>query len=188
MTININDFKLKITNYITDRLSNMEDGTIQQDILLDDYIANNSKTIIRAKRLKQIQMIIGDLWQVAVGLYPGYINIGSGHTCGLDVLHETNIRALELKNRYNTDNSSARKNNYKKLSEFKKQNPDCECIYGVANDTIKKGRRKEIIVDEQKIIYLSGDLLFTHIFGDDKELILNTMKNVVNEFVGSTSN
>ena len=112
------------------------------DILLNRYFENHKKEIKNSLTIKQIQMKIGNIWQIAIGYYTDFKFLGNGHHTGLDIKNKNRKIIMELKNRYNTDNHSAKKSNYDKLARYKKKHDNYECIYGVINcrtlDGIKK--------------------------------------------------
>jgi hypothetical protein len=145
---------------------------ILEDILLNNYIKKNENIIKQSKKLKQIQMNIGKIWQLTIGNYKHFIDLGEGHITGLDVKSDKLKIIMEIKNRYNTDNASAKKANYDKLVKFKINNPDYKCIYAIINDKTKNGKEEIKIYNEYEIIYLSGNKLFEFIFGSYKDKII----------------
>jgi hypothetical protein len=159
---------------------------ISSDILLEDYINNNKELMENARHLKHIQMRIGFIWQSAIGNFKSFKDLGVGHYTGLDIISHRRKIIMELKNRYNTDNSSSRKTNFDKLIRFKKANPDYTCIYGVINDINIKGIHKVIQHEGIDIQYYSGDELLKYVFGKDCHqikniLILNVNKHLINK-------
>ena len=151
--------------------------TLIKDILLDEYIGANKISFDITKRIKQVQMKIGNIWQILIGEYKDFQNLKIGHVTGLDAISEKRKIVMEIKNRYNTDNSSARKSNYDKLSNYKHDHPDFECIYGVINDT--KDCVKAINHNNQEIKYYSGRYLLDYVFGNDKENVLKIINAVL---------
>ena len=90
---------------------------------------------------------------------------------------------MEIKNRYNTDNSSAKNNNFTKLAKYKKQHPKYNCIYAIINDTKPQGQIKIIEHNDIEIKYYSGRCLFEYIFGDNTDIILNTLHNIIDSYI-----
>lgn len=80
------------------------------------------------------QMRVGHLWQTIIGDYQDYENLSSKHYSGLDIRNRRKKVIIELKNRYNTENHSSRKQNYDKLAQYKKYHPNYTCIYAVVNE------------------------------------------------------
>ena len=64
----------------------------------------------------------GQIAQIAIGNWIGWIDLKIGHVTGLDCIRKDNSIALELKNRHNTCNSSSEKVVKNKLSKYKKEN------------------------------------------------------------------
>ena len=128
-------------------------------------------------------MKIGNIWQIAIGNYKDFKDLKTGHTSGLDILSEKNEIIMEIKNRYNTDNKSARDKNYDKLVAFKNKNPKYTCIYGIINDKKPLGCKKIIIHNGVEIIYYSGRCFLKFIFGDNIDFILKFINRKIFEEV-----
>ncbi len=83
---------------------------------------------------------------------------------------------MELKNRTNTDNASAKKSNLDKLSEFKKNHPDYTCIYATINATTEektlKGGVKKILHNQVEIEQYTGYALLEFVFKENTEVVL----------------
>lgn len=167
--VNINDKIKKLFK------SSKYNNDILEDILLDCYIKKNENVIRGAKKLKQLQMNIGKIWQIVIGNYENFIDLGEGNKTGLDIRSDKLKIIIELKNRYNTDNASSKKSNYDKLTKFKKANPDYKCIYAVINDKTKIGKEEIVIHNGFEITYLSGNKLLTFIFGNNKDTIIKNL-------------
>lgn len=159
------------------------DDELLSDILLDLVIKEHEKKFRDTKIIKQIQMKIGELWQIAIGNWNQMEDLGTGHKTGLDILSKDRKIIIELKNRYNTDNSSSRKANNNKLAKFKKDNPDYKCIYGIINDKTAEGKHYKYIHDTQELEYMSGDIFLTFIFGEYKEKILILLKELISNYI-----
>lgn len=74
--------------------------------------------------------------------------------------------AIELKNSFNTDNSSAKKHNYQKLKAFAMKHSGYTVIYGVIN--AQNGKAEDKIVEET-IRYMSGTLFLQLIFAPNSD-------------------
>jgi len=116
---------------IKDKLHRKTNNDVTYDIL-DTPLTSEYKMI--SLKEKQKQMKIGEIWQIALGNFYGFEDLGIGHETGLDIISHSRKIAIELKNRTNTDNASAKKSNLDKLAKFKKEHPDFLCIYGNVND------------------------------------------------------
>ncbi len=134
------------------------------------------------RKLKYKQMCVGQIWQKLIGHCEGFINLGQGHPTKLDIMtSSTNpIKCIiELKNRYNTCNSSSKETTYNNLIEFKKTHLDHEVIFGIINCNTTNNCGKDYIVNHKgyDIRYLSGDKFLQFIFGDDFRQIIDLLKN-----------
>jgi hypothetical protein len=78
-----------------------------------------------------------------------------------------NSAIMELKNKYNTNNSSSKKAVLDKLAAYKKYNPKTECILGVANPKFTKKQKSlttNITHNNFKLKELQGKELFSYVF------------------------
>jgi hypothetical protein len=162
---------------ICDTLSREEKEVLTYDLLDTEKRKKNKLIVLKEK---QYQMKIGEIWQEVLGNYKTFKNLKVGHETGLDLIsHERKI-AVEIKNRTNTDNASARKANLDKLAKFKKENPEYTCVYANINaDTEKKtlqGSTKIIIHNDVEIEHKIGMEFLRFILEDDTELIVNFVK------------
>lgn len=66
-----------------------------------------------------------------IGLINDINDLGQGDETGLDLYSKKRKFIIELKNRFNTDNSSSRKANFNKLAKYKEKHKNFDCIYGV---------------------------------------------------------
>ena len=74
-----------------------------------------------AHNIRQTQMKEGDIAQVVLGNWYEWEDLGTGHDSGLDIRKPDNSAIIELKNKWNTCNSSSAKAVNDKLSEYKKK-------------------------------------------------------------------
>src|SRR5690625_1134875 len=98
------------------------------DCLLKDYIKNHPNEIELMQKIKFCQMKIGEIWQAVFGLVKHFEDLRVGHPSGLDIRSKKLKIIMELKNSYNTDNSSSRKAKFDCLCEYIKQNPKYQPI------------------------------------------------------------
>ena len=149
--------------------------------ILDSRNSLRNKAIILKE--KQYQMKIGEIWQEAIGSFPGFTNLYVGDKTGLDVISTSNKIIIELKNRTNTDNSSSKKANLDKLACFKQSHPEYTCIYGCINaDTKEKtfhGKKQYIYHNGVVIEHQIGFVFLRTIFGDHTESIIEFIKEKV---------
>ena len=164
---------MKIEEYL--KKSKYNDD-ILEDELLDNFIKNNSEGMKFSKKLKQLQMNAGNIWQIVIGNYDTFEDLHTSHSSGCDVKSNTRKIIIELKNRYNTDNYSSKKTNLDKLAKYKHDNPEWTCIYGIINDKTKEGKSEIIKHNDFEITYLSGQTLMNFIFGKHKDFICSSVK------------
>ncbi len=160
-----------------------ENNVPTYDILDTEKIQKNKLISLKEK---QRQMKVGEIWQIIIGNYDGFINLKSRHKSGLDILSHTRKLAIELKNRTNTDNSSSRKTNFDKLSKFKKENPEYICIYANINDDTETktllGFNKKIIHNEVEIEHKVGYQFLKFIFEENTDDIIKFVKNTIDKY------
>jgi hypothetical protein len=175
---NIEKYFENIKGEIKKILSRPVKEEVPFDIL--DSEQDTSNYLISLK-MKQKQMKYGEIWQMVIGNYDKFTDLKIGHNTGLDIISVERKIIMELKNRYNSDNASSKKSNFDKLTNYKKMNPEYTCIYGIINDKTKEGQTKKIQHNELEIEYYSGEKLFTLIFGENKEKIIEFVKEIVKQ-------
>jgi len=177
---NIDEYIIKINKKIQDYLKKSKyNDNILEDELLDNFIKNNPEGMKFSKKLKQLQMNVGNIWQIVIGNYNTFEDLFTSHSTGCDIKSDSRKIIIELKNRYNTDNASSKKSNLDKLVKFKKENPDWNCIYGIINDKTKEGKTEIIKHNDFEITYLSGNKLMKFIFDKDAEFIIDSVKKQI---------
>lgn len=174
----LDDYLISINKKIEKLLSQSKyNDDILDDILLNNFIKSNTEQIKFTKKIKQLQMNVGKIWQIVIGNYNNFSDLGEGHETGLDVKSDKLKIIMEIKNRHNTDNASSKKTNLSKLAKFKKLNPDYTCIYAVINDKTKEGKDEFITHDDVNIRYLSGNKLLEFVFDLDKDKIITNLEH-----------
>ena len=173
---NIEEYLEKIRIKILYILNRKQNDIVPYDILDTDV---DIEHLLIELRNKQRRMKYGEIWQMVIGEYYKFEDLKKGHITGLDILSSERKIIIELKNRYNTDNSSSLKTNLDKLSKFKLSNKDYTCIYGVINEKNNIGIKKTIFHKDIEIMYLSGNYLFDFIFQEHKDIILNNVKDYI---------
>ena len=153
-----------------------------------DILDDESEIIMTMKmeelKRKQITMKYGEIWQVVIGNFPGWEDLAIGHETEWDLRRLDNTAIVELKNKYNTCNSGGKKDLERKLTNYKKCNPNTECIWGIINE--KKGNRchkKVYNVNDESIIKWQGkDFLkycLTYEGIDYTEIIIKELKEIL---------
>lgn len=153
--------------------------------ILDNIISQKDKLI--ALRVKHRTMKIGDIWQMVLGNYNSFEDLGTGHKTGLDIVSHSRKIIAEVKTRTNTDNASSRKANKDKLACYKKAYPEYECIYAMVNSNTeqktKKGSVKIIQHNGVEIKeYIGIDHLLRYIFGSDTDVIIDFVQKTIYEY------
>lgn len=119
----------------------------------------------KAFNIKQKEMRAGAIAQICLGNFIGYTDLCRGHVTGLDIIKNDNTIIGEIKNNYNTMNSSSKKGVCDKLAKYKKNNPDTLCFIGIINPKPKqKCLRNKIIHNGVELEMIYGDELFKMIF------------------------
>lgn len=162
-------------------LRDLRDKAVLSDIAMDDFIRKNSEGYRQYNRFNIMQSNAGRLWQRVIGDYNDNQDLSTGHPSGLDILNTREKFVMELKNRYNTDNSSSKKQNFFKLSEFKRQNPDYRCIYGVMNEKNRGAKCYSFLHNGQELVYMSGEILLRHLFGSDRDLVVGIVQSICSD-------
>lgn len=136
-----------------------------------------------AHQQRQLDMLQGHIFQSIFGCVQGSVDMGNKDDTGLDIVNNQNKYVLEVKNAYNSDNSSSRDSNYNKLYKYKEKHNDYRCIYAVVNDNKNhiNGRHFLICYKEYEIEYMSGNKLFEFVFGKDYEYIIEFIKKIYEE-------
>lgn len=155
------------------------------DILLEEYYNAHGEHLHQSEMIRFIQMKTGLLWQMVIGSYDKNEDLKIGHQTGLDIINTTRKYVIELKNKHDTDNSSARKANFQKLAKFRKKHPDYECIYGTINDIDKMGKTKTVTVGKETVTYMSGRVLLDYIFGKNTDIIVSMLKKKIQEHIAN---
>ena len=118
-----------------------------------------------AFEIRQRQMKEGDIAQVCIGAFYGWKNLGVGHPTGLDCMKCDNSVIMELKNKYNTCNSSSQKTLLDKLAKYKKNNPNTLCVWGIVNPKPNCTKLTDTIVHNGMVIKkIQGADLFKLVF------------------------
>ena len=123
------------------------------------------KSLEISHKIRQKQMKEGELAQIIIGNWFGWMDLGVGHSSGLDCKKKDNSIIMDVKNKWNTCNSGSQKALFDKLSKYKKENPSTRCIWAIINP--KPGCKKlceKIIYDGVEIEKVQGEELFKLIF------------------------
>lgn len=168
---------------LTDNVKRILSRPVKVEIPTDILDTDEHKEKLRTSTdVKRRQMKCGAIWQCEIGNWEGWEDLGTGHSSGLDIRSVEKKIIGELKNRWNTDNSSSKCRNHQKLLNYKRAHPEYTCIYGHVNDKTPKGRIEIEIVDGVEITHYYGAALLDFIFGEHKDLVVSTIKSAIVEF------
>lgn len=121
-----------------------------------------------AFRIRQLQMKEGEIAQKILGSFLGWEDLGVGHTSGLDIRKQDNSCIMEIKNKWNTCNSGSQKAVLDKLADYKRNNPNTVCVWGIVNPKPNSKTFKETIIHNGlEIIKLQGYQLFSYVMTID---------------------
>jgi hypothetical protein len=187
---NDNDSEFSIIEYyklldkkIYNILSRPKNNILTYDIL---DTKKSKKNKLMARREKQRQMKVGEIWQEVLGNYDGCVNLNTRNETGLDIISYTKKFVIELKNRTNTDNASSKKSNLEKLAKFKRDNPDYICIYANVNadtkDKTLKGYTKKLSHNGIEIEHMVGYEFLEFILGSNTESVIDFVKCKIDEY------
>ncbi|NDE15326.1 hypothetical protein EBZ80_10390 [bacterium] len=91
---------------------------------------------------------------------------------------------MEVKNATNTDNSSSRTAKLSLLAAHKRDHPDFTAVYGCIFDHRKRdgSSDKWICHNGQWIRVLTGHALFRFLFGDEADVVRETVEHAVRAY------
>lgn len=138
--------------------SNFEEWSTSEIIRQNDKTINNK---------------IGEFHQILLGKVDGWVDLGIGDETEIDLKNEENTIFIELKNKYNTMNSSSTKTCREKLENVLKEYPNAITYWAyVINKNYKSEERVWIYKghEDERIRRISGDKLYEMITGDPQSL------------------
>ena len=177
-------YKKHIRNEILHLLNKSVKPYIHENTLLGNYHDEHIEKIKTSFEIRQKQMKEGMIAQMMMGYFIGWENLEKGHSSGLDIRKKDNSIIIELKNKYNTCNSSSQKAILDKLVEYKKKNPNTRCIWGIINEKQNEKRLHKFIVHNGYIIEkIQGRRLLSIVFTldgiDYTNHVINYVKNIM---------
>lgn len=182
-TFNITDYFEKMDANIRAIMQRPEKDNLTYDIL-DTENTRKHKLIAHLERLRVMKQ--GEIWQTMIGNFHTFTDLKVGHPTGLDILSEERKIAMELKNRTNTDNHSAKKSNMNKLAKFKRENPEYTCVYANINDSTEaktmNSQPKTIVWEGAEIQVLTGTSLLRFIFGENVDAVIEFTRNTIDKY------
>ena len=155
----------KIRSLIRQKLDTNRKEYIHKPTLFGDNSEECIKKMETALKIKQIQMKEGEIGQLIIGNFIGWVDLKTGHSSKLDCMKTDGSIIIEIKNRHNTCNGGSRKTVHDNLSNYKKNHPNTRCILGILNPRKNcKLLKKTIQHDGVEIERIEGDELLKLIF------------------------
>ena len=127
------------------------------------------QSLVTAFKVRQLQMKEGEIGQIVLGNLPGWEDLKTGHSSGLDCRKLDNSQIMEVKNKYNTvKGSDIKKSLLPTLAKYKNANPRTECIWAIINPKPdQKNLSETIVFDDVEILKLQGKELFSYVMTYD---------------------
>ena len=176
----LNDYKRRITPIVLGIINRKPKEFVWEPTFLGNSSEEAKRREETAFKERQIKMKEGDIAQVMIGNWHGYEDLGIGHATGVDCRKLDNTQILEIKNKYNTCNSGSAKTVKDKLAEYKNNNPNTECIWGIINPKSGvSGKTTAIQHNGVEIQQLQGEDLFRKIFVIDGYDYTNDVRKIV---------
>lgn len=132
-----------------------------------------SKLELTRQQDKTINNKIGEFHQELLGKVDGWVDLGVGDETEIDLKKEDNSVFIELKNKYNTMNSSSEKTCRDKLEKVIEKYPNARAYWAyVINKDYKSEDRtwRYKKREDERIRRISGDKLYEMITGDPDAL------------------
>ncbi|MEE0025604.1 Eco47II family restriction endonuclease [Methanobrevibacter sp.] len=175
---------LKESKNTIDEFKTIFDVCVNQ-ISFDEWL----KFELTRQQDKTINNKIGEFHQELLGKVNGWADLGIGDETEIDLKKEDNTVFIELKNKYNTMNSSSEKTCREKLEKVIEKYPDATAYWAYV---ITKNYKSECRVwkyqqrEDERIKRISGDRLYAMITGDTQALekTFNAIPKAIVEILG----
>ena len=171
------------------------------DIYSNRFNLNDWKNFeIPRQHDKKASNRIGDFHQNLLGRVDGWVNLGRGHPTGMDLKKEDDTIWMELKNKYNTMNSSSLRDTRFKCEELAEKYPNAKVYwayivsqnYESFDKTWVYRDNKENVVHEinDNIRNIAGKNVYTLVTGDETafEQLFNALPKAINDIKKSKYN
>lgn len=171
----------KLIDEVYEKYSNKNIQTILDDKfkkLFDMHFYNlnenewNNHELMRIHD-KAVNNYIGYFHQKLLGSIKGYINTDNypklKKKYGVDLINKEKNIYIELKNKFNTMNSSSKRDCIQKLKKITENDSNAKCYIGIVNDN--RDRYEQL---EKNIYIISGNKLYDMITGEK-----NSMENIL---------
>lgn len=164
------------------------------DIYSNRFNLNDWKNFeIARQHDKKASNRVGDFHQNLLGRVDGWVNLGRGHPSGMDLKKEDDSIWIELKNKYNTMNSSSLRDTRFKCEELAEKYPNAKIYwayivssnYDSFDITWKYSDNKKGITHElnENIRNIAGKDVYTLVTGDETafEQLFNALPKAIND-------
>ena len=171
------------------------------DIYSNRFNLNDWKNFeIPRQHDKKASNRIGYFHQNLLGRVDGWVNLGRGHPTGMDLKKEDDTIWMELKNKYNTMNSSSLRDTRFKCEELAEKYPNAKVYwayivsqnYESFDKTWVYRDNKENVVHEinDNIRNIAGRNVYTLVTGDETafEQLFNALPKAINDIKKSKYN
>lgn len=178
-SLDINTFYKNKIDVFKWTFDNAFGGLSEEEMILLELNRQIDKTISNA---------IGDFHENILGGIKGFER---GRLSGYDIKAEDNTLFAELKNKYNTMNSSATESVYQKLSSFAKNYPNSKCYLvqilcqsSFNNEWFGKINGKNY--KHERVYIISGDRFYGLLTGDSKALfkLYECLPSAISKYLG----
>jgi hypothetical protein len=157
-------------------------GLSEEEMLLLELNRQIDKTISNA---------IGEFHENILGGIKGFQR---GKQSGYDIKADDNTLFAELKNKYNTMNSSATESVYQKLSSFAKNNPNAKCylVQILSKSSFSSewsGKINGKNYNQERVYIISGDRFYELLTGDSKGLfkLYECLPTAITKYLGNNT-
>ena len=162
------------------------------DIFSNRFSLNSWKNFeIPRQHDKTASNRVGDFHQNLLGRVDGWVNLGRGHPTGMDLKKEDDSIWIELKNKYNTMNSSSLRDTRFKCEELALMYPDAKIYwayivsanYKSFDITWEYKDKKGMHEVNDNIRNIAGKDVYTLITGDESafEQLFNAIPKAIND-------
>ncbi len=149
---------------------------------------------------KTVSNRIGDFHQRLLGRVDGWVDLGRGHPSGMDLKKEDDSIWMELKNKYNTMNSSSLRDTRFKCEELAEKYPNAKIYWAYIvsknyesfdKTWIYKDNKQNVEHDvNDNIRILAGKEVYTLVTGDETafEQLFDAIPKAINDIKGVKHN
>ncbi len=171
------------------------------DIYSNRFNLNDWKNFeIPRQHDKKASNRIGDFHQNLLGRVDGWVNLGRGHPTGMDLKKEDDTIWMELKNKYNTMNSSSLRDTRFKCEELAEKYPNAKIYWAYIvsqnyesfdKTWIYRDNKKNVVHEiNDNIRNIAGRNVYTLVTGDETsfEQLFNALPKAINDIKKSKYN